>query len=457
MAPPADARLQLETARLTALYGRRAVVKDVSIRFPTHTVPAVIGLSGCGKTTFLRCLNRMHELSEGGWITGRVLPDGEDIYAPAVDAVRLRRRIGMVFQRPTPFPTMSIYDNVAAGLRVNGGRPRAELDAAVESALRRAALWDEVKDRLRHSALALSGGQQQRLCVARALAPEPEVLLLDEPTASLDPAGTQHIEELCHELKTRYTIVIVTHNLQQAARISDYTGFFYLGDLVELGRTETALIGPWGCGKSPFLRSVNRLNELIPHTRHAGDILLEGVSVFSRGTDPVALRREVGMVFQQPNPFPKTIFDNVAYGPRLNGLAPEREMAERVERALRQAALWDEVKDRLQTPGTGLSGGQQQRLCIARALANEPEVLLLDEPCSALDPGATQRIEELLVELKRRYSILIVTHNMQQASRASDFTGFFYLGRLIEFGQTKQLFTRPADERTEAYITGRFG
>src|SRR2546429_7785569 len=219
----------------------------------------------------------------------------------------------------------------------------------------------------------------------------------------------------------------------------------------------TALIGPSGCGKSTFLRSVNRLNELIPHTHHAGDILLEGVSVFSRGTDPVALRREVGMVFQQPNAFPKTIFDNVAYGPRLNGLAPEREMAERVERALRQAALWDEVKDRLQSPGTGLSGGQQQRLCIARALANEPEGLLLDEPCPAPDPGATPRIEELLVELKRSYSILIVTHNMQQASRASDFTGFFYLGRLIEFGQTKQLFTRPADERTEAYITGRFG
>src|SRR2546421_5385682 len=195
MAQPADARLQLETARLTALYGRRAVVKDVSILFPTHTVTALIGPSGCGKTTFLRCLNRMHELSEGGWITGRVLLHGEDIYDPSVDAVQLRRRIGMVFQRPTPFPTMSIYDNVAAGLRVNGRRPKAELDAAVESALRRAALWDEVKDRLRHSAIALSGGQQQRLCVARALAPEPEVLLLDEPTASLDPAGTQHIED----------------------------------------------------------------------------------------------------------------------------------------------------------------------------------------------------------------------------------------------------------------------
>ncbi len=244
MAPPADARLQLETVRLTALYGRRAAVKDVSLMFPRHTVTALIGPSGCGKTTFLRCLNRMHELSEGGWITGKVLLDGEDIYDPTIDAIRLRRRIGMVFQRPTPFPTMSIYDNVAAGLRVNGGRPRTEVDAAVEGALRRAALWDEVKDRLRHSALALSGGQQQRLCVARALAPEPDVLLLDEPTASLDPAGTQRIEELCHELKTRYTICIVTHNLQQAARVSDYTAFFYLGDLIEIGRTEELFTKP---------------------------------------------------------------------------------------------------------------------------------------------------------------------------------------------------------------------
>ena len=222
-------------------------------------------------------------------------------------------------------------------------------------------------------------------------------------------------------------------------------------------RAVTALIGPSGCGKSTFLRSINRLNELIPHTRHAGDILLEGVSVFSRETDPVGLRQRVGMVFQQPNPFPKTIFDNVAYGPRINAICREREMPERVERALRQAALWDEVKDRLQAIGTSFSGGQQQRLCIARALANEPELLLMDEPCSALDPAATQRIEELMVELKQTYSIVIVTHNMQQASRVSDFTGFFYLGRLIEFGDTKQIFSRPSDERTEAYITGRFG
>jgi len=242
--PPADARRQLEAVRLTALFGRRAVVQDVSVMFPSRTVTAVIGPSGCGKSTFLRCLNRMHELSEGGWVTGTILLDGQDIYAPGVDPVQLRRRIGMVFQRPTPFPTMSIYDNVAAGLRVNGRLSHSTIDLAVERALRQAALWDEVKDRLRASALALSGGQQQRLCVARALAPEPEVLLLDEPTASLDPAGTQRIEELCHELKTRYTIVIVTHNMQQAARVSDYTAFFYLGELVEVGRTDELFTNP---------------------------------------------------------------------------------------------------------------------------------------------------------------------------------------------------------------------
>ena len=222
-------------------------------------------------------------------------------------------------------------------------------------------------------------------------------------------------------------------------------------------RAITALIGPSGCGKSTFLRSINRLNELIPQTRHSGDILLEGTSVYAPGTDTVELRQRVGMVFQRPNPFPKSIFDNVAYGPRLNALAPERDMPERVEAALRQAVLWDEVKDRLQEPGTALSGGQQQRLCIARALANQPEVLLMDEPCSALDPKATQRIEELIIELKASYTIVIVTHNLQQAARVSDYTGFFYLGHLIEFGVTQQIFTAPKDERTEAYITGRFG
>ena len=217
------------------MYGKFTAVKGVSLGFAANRVHALIGPSGCGKSTFLRTLNRMHELSEHGWITGRVLLDGEDIYAPKVNAMQLRRRIGMVFQRPTPFPTMSIYDNVAAGLRVHGRLPRAELDAIVERSLRQAALWDEVKDRLRASAMALSGGQQQRLCIARTIAPSPDVVLLDEPTASLDPQGTQRIEELLFELKQDFTIIIVTHNMQQAARVSDTTTFFYLGTMVETG------------------------------------------------------------------------------------------------------------------------------------------------------------------------------------------------------------------------------
>ncbi len=241
---PADAPARLATQRLTALFGRTVAVREISLLFPAHTVTAIIGPSGCGKSTFLRCLNRMHELSESGWVTGSVLLDNVDIYGGSVDPVAVRRRIGMVFQRPTPFPTMSIHDNVAAGLRVNGRLPAASVTVAVERALRQAALWDEVHDRLDSSALALSGGQQQRLCIARALAPEPEVLLLDEPTGSLDPAGTQRIEELCHDLKRRYTIVIVTHNLQQAARVSDYTAFFYLGKLIEVGRTAELFTKP---------------------------------------------------------------------------------------------------------------------------------------------------------------------------------------------------------------------
>ena len=239
-----NAVVRLATQQLTALFGRKVAVREVSLFFPTNTVTAIIGPSGCGKSTFLRCLNRLHELSEGGWVTGKVLLDNEDIYGGRVDPVDVRRRVGMVFQRPTPFPTMSIADNVAAGLRVNGRRPKADLAAAVERALRQAALWDEVKDRLRTSAVALSGGQQQRLCIARAVAPQPQVLLLDEPTASLDPAATQRIEELCQELKTRYTIVIVTHNLQQAARLSDYTAFLYMGELVEVGLTADLFTKP---------------------------------------------------------------------------------------------------------------------------------------------------------------------------------------------------------------------
>ncbi|HEV7388101.1 MAG TPA: phosphate ABC transporter ATP-binding protein PstB [Gemmatimonadaceae bacterium] len=222
-------------------------------------------------------------------------------------------------------------------------------------------------------------------------------------------------------------------------------------------RAVTALIGPSGCGKSTFLRSINRLNDLIPGIRHEGDLALDGSSVFDPSLDVVALRQRVGMVFQRWNPFPKSVYENVAYGPRINGVAEGSSLDEIVERSLRRAAIWDEVKDRMRSSATSLSGGQQQRVCIARALANQPEVLLLDEPASALDPGSTQKVEELLYELKRELTIIIVTHNLQQAARASEFTGFFYTGELVEFGATEQVFTSPRQERTDAYITGRFG
>jgi len=219
----------------------------------------------------------------------------------------------------------------------------------------------------------------------------------------------------------------------------------------------TALIGPSGCGKSTLLRCLNRMNDLIPLTRAEGRVLLDNEDIYAAGVDVVEIRRRVGMVFQKPNPFPKTIFDNAAYGLRVNGMKDKATVTERVEQALRQAVLWDEVSDRLQDSALGLSGGQQQRLCIARALAVEPEVLLMDEPCSALDPIATQKIEELIHELKERYTIVIVTHNMQQAARVSDSTGFMYLGKMIEFSQTAKIFTRPDEKQTEDYITGRFG
>lgn len=215
----------------------------------------------------------------------------------------------------------------------------------------------------------------------------------------------------------------------------------------------TALIGPSGCGKSTLLRTMNRMYETVNHARLEGEITLDGQNILAQ--DVTQLRRRVGMVFQRPNPFPKSIFDNVGYGPRING--SKLPIAETVERSLRHAALWEEVKDHLHKSAYELSGGQQQRLCIARALAVEPEVLLLDEPCSALDPISTAKIEELLVQLKDLCTLVIVTHNMQQAARVSDFTGFFYMGHLVEFGTTQQVFTRPTDERTEAYITGRFG
>jgi phosphate transport system ATP-binding protein len=220
----------------------------------------------------------------------------------------------------------------------------------------------------------------------------------------------------------------------------------------------TALIGPSGCGKSTFVRCINRMHEIVPHARVAGQVLLNGEDLYRPGVDPVDVRRRIGMVFLKPNPFPTmSVYDNVAAGLRLGGVRDRGRLDEAVERALRQAALWDEVKDHLGTSGASLSGGQQQRLCIARAAAVQPEVLLMDEPCSALDPIATAKIEELIVELKKDLTIVIVTHNMQQAARVSEWTGFFLLGELVEFGVTRGLFTSPRDGRTEDYITGRFG
>ena len=224
------------------------------------------------------------------------------------------------------------------------------------------------------------------------------------------------------------------------------------------GSRVTAFIGPSGCGKSTLIRTLNRMNDVIPGTRVEGHIRLDGEDLYATGTDVVSLRRRVGMVFQKPNPFPRSIFDNVAYGIRINNMARSKsDLGDRVEASLRAAALWDEVKDRLKESAYGLSGGQQQRVCIARALAVEPEVLLMDEPTSALDPIATQKIEGLIVELKKRYTIVIVTHNMQQAARISDLTAFFWLGEMIEFNTTEKIFTKPDNRMTEDYITGRFG
>lgn len=253
---------------------------------------------------------------------------------------------------------------------------------------------------------------------------------------------------------------------QQDAKISARDVNVYYGEKhaikdvsVEIAdKTVTAFIGPSGCGKSTFLRCINRMNDTIDIARVTGDILIDGEDITDARVDPVQLRAKVGMVFQKPNPFPKSIYDNVAYGPKIHGLARNKaDLDEIVERALRRGAIWDEVKDRLQEPGTGLSGGQQQRLCIARAVATEPEVLLMDEPCSALDPIATAQVEELIDELRQSYSVVIVTHSMQQAARVSQKTAFFHLGNMVEYGETDRIFTNPEDPRTESYISGRIG
>jgi phosphate transport system ATP-binding protein len=258
--------------------------------------------------------------------------------------------------------------------------------------------------------------------------------------ASLEPVSQERIH--CRDINVFYGQAQAIHNVSMSFP----------------DRAVTALIGPSGCGKSTFLRCLNRMNDTIDTCRVTGEILIDGENINDPSVDPVLLRSRVGMVFQKPNPFPKSIFDNVSYGPRIHGLAKGRDDLDRiVERSLKRAGLWEEVKDRLAEPGTSLSGGQQQRLCIARAIAVQPDIILMDEPCSALDPVATARIEELIDELRKRYCIIIVTHSMQQAARVSQRTAFFHLGYLVEMGDTDQIFTNPTEKRTEDYITGRFG
>ena len=246
----------------------------------------------------------------------------------------------------------------------------------------------------------------------------------------------------------------------QATDVDVFYGSFQAiknASLAMSAQTVTALIGPSGCGKSTFLRALNRMHDLTPGARVEGKITLDGADIYAADADPVVIRHRIGMVFQRPNPFPKTIFENVIYGPKIHGESNKKRLTEIAEKSLRQAALWDEVKDRLNRSALDLSGGQQQRLCIARVLAVEPEVILMDEPASALDPIATSKIEDLIGELKRNYTVVIVTHSMQQAARISEFTAFFHLGEIVEFGTTSDIFTRPKEKRTEDYITGRFG
>ncbi len=277
---------------------------------------------------------------------------------------------------------------------------------------------------------------------------EDRVAPMETPGEAIETAPVAHAETM-PQAKMRTRQVVVHYGDKKALNGIDL-------DIAE--NHVTALIGPSGCGKSTFLRCLNRMNEIIAGCRVEGTVLLDGEDIYDRAVDVVLVRARIGMVFQKPNPFPKSIYDNIAYGPRIHGLAERKsELDEIVEQSLRRAGLFDEVSDRLHAPGTSLSGGQQQRLCIARAIAINPEVILMDEPCSALDPIATARVEELIDELREHYTIAIVTHNMQQAARVSQSTAFFHLGDLVEFGSTEEIFTNPTEQRTQDYITGRFG
>ena len=475
----------ISTQDLSVFY-RGSVQKlfNASLQFKKKTITALIGGSGSGKSTFLRCLNRMND--KVARVDGEIWYHGLDINKNNINVYQLRKNIGMVFQKPNPFPK-SIRENITYALKANGENDKQKLDQIVEESLRAAALWDEVKDKLDKSALAMSGGQQQRLCIARALALKPEILLLDEPASALDPVSTSKLEDTLKQLRTDYTMIMVTHNMQQASRISDYTAFFHLGHVLEYDTTEniftsknvhlsygnvealhgisldfeekelTALIGPSGCGKSTFLRCLNRMNDDIPNIHISGEIKFENKNIYGPKMDLVELRKDVGMVFQQPSPFPFSVYDNIAYGLRIVGIKDKELIDQRVEESLKQAAIWKETKDNLDRNAQAFSGGQQQRICIARALAVRPKVVLLDEPTSALDPISSSEIEETLLELKHDFTFIMVTHNLQQASRISDYTAFLMSGDLIEYGKTSDMFMNPKKQITSDYLNGRFG
>ena len=387
----------LSTKDVNVYYGDHHALHNTSLDFHKGEITALIGPSGCGKSTFLRSLNLMNREIRGCRVEGEINYRGRNVNTKAENTYELRRSIGMVFQQPNPF-RKSIRDNITFAPKRHGITDRDELDRMVEESLRGAALWDEVKDKLDKSAYALSGGQQQRLCIARTLALNPDVILFDEPCSALDPISTLAIEDLMSSIVANRAIVIVTHNMEQASRVSNRTAFFYMGDMVEYDETDEIFQRP----------KDKRLNDY-----------LTGMKVSN--------------------------------------------MDDLVEESLRGAALWDEVKDKLKQSAYGLSGGQQQRLCIARTIAVKPEVILMDEPCSALDPISTFAIEELIQELKQEYTIVIVTHNMQQASRVSDKTAFFNIagtgkpGKLIEYNTTDAIFTTPSVQATEDYVSGRFG
>ena len=483
--------LELSTEDLSVLYGGKVQkLFDASLQFKKNTITALIGASGSGKSTFLRSLNRMND--RVATVNGKIWFHGLDVNKPNINVYELRKNIGMVFQRPNPFPK-SIRENIVYALKADGHKDRAELDRVVEESLRAAALWDEVKDKLDKSALALSGGQQQRLCIARALAVKPEILLLDEPASALDPVSTSKLEDTLKQLRSKYTMIMVTHNMQlniiQRQRsllilrvrllktifrevLDKMTTIISAKDVhLSYGNYEalhgisldfkkkelTALIGPSGCGKSTFLRCLNRMNDDIENIKITGEIKFEGQDIYNSKMDLVSLRKEVGMVFQQPTPFPFSVYDNVAYGLKIAGVKDKELLDQRVEESLKQAAIWKETKDNLTRNAQAFSGGQQQRICIARALAVRPKVVLLDEPTSALDPISSSEIEETLMELKHQYTFIMVTHNLQQAGRISDQTAFLMNGDLIEAGPTEEMFIAPKKQITSDYLNGRFG